>query len=693
VSDSDSDSHLVRLREVERQGFLRTERRHLWIRLGVALTALIITRSIEVAVPAVAVLSTALLVAFPIVARRLGEDASRAGLRAITRAAVGFYLATGALWVVLLAPNRQDLALAIAAPTLAAAATMGLGVALGATALLLAAKVFADYLRVTVYGHPYEMAVIALQLAGLVGIGVISGLGTDALRTARRTGRRQRRAQALLTGLAPQIAGTLDEEEALRRIVAAAVELTDAEGGDIAARDPETGRYRIRGLVNTPEHLAGRELPPGQGVTSLVLERGETVVVADRELRALLPDFFRDQGLASAMGTPVRVGEEVVAVPVVWTRDPARRFDAVDRLGLEALATLAATALANARLYASGEAQRRRLRLLHDVRAIVGSSLDLETILERALEQLESVFGMTRTFVLLLDDDARTLRVRAHRGQARVDVAGFVIAVDKGLTGAAFRDRRIVNVADVTKDDRYELTAPDVRSEIALPLVTGDTPIGVLLVSSPRVAAFGPDDEQVLALFAGQLSAALANARTYRAQREAAVRDDRTGLYNHRYFREVLDHELASAERHRTPLSLLLIDLDDLKGINDRHGHDVGDAVIARVARLMTGERRRTDVAARIGGEEFALLLPETAGAEALAIAERLRADAALETVALSGAMVTLSGATIGFTISVGVATFPDSASDAPSLRRAADMAMYEAKRAGRDRVAGAPLR
>ena len=681
---TDSQSHLARVRELERLEFLRIERRHLWVRLGVALTALIITLSLKVAVPALAVLSTALLVAFPIVARGLGRDASRARLVAITRTAVGFYVAIGALWVLLLAPNAEDLALAIAAPTLAAAATIGLRVALGATALLLAAEILAEYLRAAVYGQPYQMAAIALQLAGLVGIGVISGLGTDALRTARRTGRRLRRAQALLTGLAPQIAGTLDEEQALRRIVGAAVELSDADGGVIAARDPQTGRYRITGLVNAPESLAGREMPPGEGVTALVLERGETVVVGGAELLAILPDFSRDMGWASAMGTPVRIGEEVVAVPVVWTRDPARRFDSIDRSGLESLATLAATALANARLYASGEAQRRRLRLLHDVRQIVGSSLELETILERALEQLESVFGMTRTFVLLLDDDARTLRVRAHRGQAREDVASFVIAVDQGLTGAAFRDRRILNVADVTKDDRYVLTAADVRSEIALPLVTGDTPIGVLLVSSARTAAFGPDDEQVLALFAGELSAAIANARTYQAQREAAVRDDRTGLYNHRYFQEALDHELANAERHRSPLSLLLIDLDYLKGINDRHGHEAGDAVIQRVAKLMTRDRRRTDLAARIGGEEFALLLPETPPADALAIAERLRADAALETVALSGA-------TIAFTISVGVATFPDSARDASSLRRAADMAMYEAKRAGRDRVAAAP--
>ncbi|MEK7861603.1 MAG: hypothetical protein AAB284_09640, partial [Chloroflexota bacterium] len=108
---SESDSHLAQARSLERQELLRSEGRHLWVRLGVALTALVITLSLKVAVMALAVSSTALLIAFPIVARWLGRGASRAGLRAITRAAVGFYVATGTLWVVLLAPNADDLAL------------------------------------------------------------------------------------------------------------------------------------------------------------------------------------------------------------------------------------------------------------------------------------------------------------------------------------------------------------------------------------------------------------------------------------------------------------------------------------------------------------------------------------------------------------------------------------------------------
>ncbi|MHB8631831.1 MAG: diguanylate cyclase, partial [Candidatus Limnocylindria bacterium] len=682
----DRSGHLGHVRELERLRLLRTEHRHFWVRVGVALVAVIITTSLPVALPAVATLSSALLILFPIVARALERDARRDRLRAITRVATVFYVGIGTLWVILLAPNESGLAVAIAAPTLAAAATLGLRPALAATLLLVAAQVAAEYLRVTTFGFAFTPLPVGLELAGVVGIGLITGLGTEALRTAHRASIRLRRAQALLTDLAPQIAGSLDEEEALRRIVAAAVELTRGEGGDISVRDPESGAYRIRAIVNMSADLAGREMPAGQGIAHLVHERGETVVVAGDELLAALPDFFREQSLASAIGTPVRIGTEIVAVPVVWTRDRSRRFDGVDRLGLESLATLATTALANARLYAGVELQRRRLRLLHDVRDIVGSSLELDTILRRALEQLGDAFGMNRSFVLLADEGARMLQLRAHHGPPLEpgSVAEIGIAVDRGLSATAFRERRIVNVPDVVAYPGYTSTAADTRSEIALPLVAADQAVGVLLVSSSRLGAFVPDDEQLLALFSGELSVAVANARAYGAQREAAIRDDLTGLYNHRYFREMLDHELAVAERHATPLSLLFIDLDDLKRINDHYGHAAGDLAIVRMAVLMSRGRRRTDVAARIGGEEFALLTPETAHADALIIAEQLRAAAAAETIELASSR-------IGFTASVGVATYPRCATDSRELRRAADMAMYEAKRGGRNRVVGAP--
>jgi diguanylate cyclase (GGDEF)-like protein len=160
-----------------------------------------------------------------------------------------------------------------------------------------------------------------------------------------------------------------------------------------------------------------------------------------------------------------------------------------------------------------------------------------------------------------------------------------------------------------------------------------------------------------------------------------ATHDDLTGLYNYRYLRTRLDDEFKRSKRYRTPLSCLMVDVDRFKSINDEHGHEIGNAVLQELATRMTDTMREVDVVARYGGEEFVLLLPETGGPQGVMAAERLR-------LAVGGRMFQVEGRTIAATISAGVSYYP-----APNLEtrddllRAADRALYRAKRAGRDRV------
>jgi diguanylate cyclase (GGDEF)-like protein len=165
---------------------------------------------------------------------------------------------------------------------------------------------------------------------------------------------------------------------------------------------------------------------------------------------------------------------------------------------------------------------------------------------------------------------------------------------------------------------------------------------------------------------------------------ELSRTDALTGLSNARALFERMDAELARSRRYRQPLSLLLVDLDGLKTINDRYGHRAGDEAIRSLANVIRSQLRRTDLGARWGGDEFAVLAPSTAKAAALALAERIR-----EMVAHERARWPLSA-------SVGVATIEPGADeavvDSSTLMRAADAAMYEAKRAGRNRVVSARL-
>ncbi|MCB0905431.1 MAG: GGDEF domain-containing protein, partial [Actinobacteria bacterium] len=179
-----------------------------------------------------------------------------------------------------------------------------------------------------------------------------------------------------------------------------------------------------------------------------------------------------------------------------------------------------------------------------------------------------------------------------------------------------------------------------------------------------------------------KLTAQLATINTLQdGLREQALRDPLTGLYNRRYLEETFGRELARAARERTPLSLLMIDLDHFKRLNDEHGHAAGDQVLRWFGDLLRARLRPGDIACRYGGEEFIVLMP-TAGADvALERAEQLR-------YAFTPLVATASGNRLtNITLSAGLAVFPDDAHSATELRRCADVALYAAKRAGRNQV------
>ena len=192
---------------------------------------------------------------------------------------------------------------------------------------------------------------------------------------------------------------------------------------------------------------------------------------------------------------------------------------------------------------------------------------------------------------------------------------------------------------------------------------------------------FSPEEAELFRIFALQGEAALRNVLLFDEVKSLAIRDGLTGLYNYRHFREVLAHQVEVSRRYGRPLSLLFLDIDNFKGINDTRGHPEGDLVLKALANFLQTQVRQADVLCRYGGEEFVALLPQTSWTQAYLLAERLREG-------IAQTAIPLSGGDIHITVSIGGAT-RTAAMEGEDLVKAADAALYRAKQSGKNCVCG----
>jgi len=275
------------------------------------------------------------------------------------------------------------------------------------------------------------------------------------------------------------------------------------------------------------------------------------------------------------------------------------------------------------------------------------------------------------------------------------DVNGqLAVLADAGLTPAlgpslwstanwVLRNGQELLSGDLSRDGRIPSGASG--SAVAFPLICRGRTIGALVGLDPVPSTSTPSlTASVLAPLRALLeppAIALDNALTVQRAEALSVTDDLTRLYNSRYLNLVLRRETKRASRSGRPLSLLFIDLDGFKGVNDTHGHLCGSKALVEAAGLIRASARETDVAARFGGDEFAIILPDTGREGAVSVAERIRdrvyAHKFLES----------DGLRVHLTASIGVATLPDVAGSTEELIRAADMAMYKVKEAGKNGI------
>jgi diguanylate cyclase (GGDEF)-like protein len=311
--------------------------------------------------------------------------------------------------------------------------------------------------------------------------------------------------------------------------------------------------------------------------------------------------------------------------------------------------------------------ENRLAELMVEITRSLSTSLNTEDVLFSIVSRLREVLEAEQCSIVEIDPKTRAANVLVR--VPNLEEANPPIQLDQHTElKQAFDSRRF-------------LYAPDAKPAgiVAVPMIAHDSVLGLIYVRSTKLNPNLSDANlRFFEVMAGTAANALRNAQLFEEVEHRARTDFLTGLPNHRFFQDTLTVELGRAQRYNRTLSLLIIDLDFLKEVNDRFGHPSGDLVIRNVAETIRNSCREVDFAARYGGEEFTVILPETPLPDAIQVANRVRERIEAETFARIG----------NITASIGVSNYPVNALNKEDLIRLADQALYVAKNGGRNRVA-----
>ncbi len=332
----------------------------------------------------------------------------------------------------------------------------------------------------------------------------------------------------------------------------------------------------------------------------------------------------------------------------------------------------------------AAEKRARELEVLSQVTSQLVSSLDLRQVIQVVVDQALALGGADAVTVYVSDPETGALR---HHGITAVappyQAVNLPVPRPNGLTATVARTGEPIFITDIRSHPLYQTGHhPSLQSIASVPLRLEGQAVGVMNASYARTHTFDADEVRLFNALAAAAALAVRNATLHERISNMAVTDELTGLINRRRFLELLHAEVQRARRYERPISLLMLDLDNLKPVNDRYGHAAGDLVLRGVAQCLRQSLRETDVPARLGGDEFAVLLPETGEQAALAIAERIR-------ICVGEQQVEVEGGRAGATLSIGlVSRLSADLTELPRILHQADEAMYEAKAAGRNQVA-----
>ena len=457
---------------------------------------------------------------------------------------------------------------------------------------------------------------------------------------------------------------------------------------------------RISELSTSSNEIHDAPIAIGDGVLGAVVMKKERVSLSHLKPSNKVPYYDGPCPVRVLLAMPILEGLEgaqeknLRGILVLDRTDNTEFTPHEEELAAQA-ARYCLRAIQNERIFVQLERAKVEQGKLYDAAKALGAALSEKDVLEAGVRSAQKIAAFDLAAVTLYDEETKTHEVVAATGeiedlvgskfnhnasqQARTRAPGLVAMVVQNKFPLPYK-------GEYDPSRQVVLTThfpwPTLPSLLVLPLILHDRALGTLILGAKRRAAFGDQVRPTLEVLASHLAVSLANARMVAKLEQMATTDGLTGLLNKRAMLEAGSQKIAAAARFARKLSLMVVDIDFFKKVNDTYGHDVGDVVIKGLGEILRRQKRATDLVARFGGEEFVIVCEQTDERGALLLAERIREE--LQKTTFHAAQ----GATLSVTCSIGVATFAAAEPTTwDALFKSADDALYVSKRSGRNRV------
>src|ERR1700736_3357475 len=483
----------------------------------------------------------------------------------------------------------------------------------------------------------------------------------------------------LLTEIGQAISSHLNQDEVLRTVHVELGQIFDTSNFYIAFQEEDEIHFELE--IEGGTVLPKRSRKASNGLTEYIIKTGEPLLIETdlEQVRSKLGvDFVPPRPARSFCAVPIFLGGKPAGVMAALSTDRESQF--LDR-DLEVMQTAAGqlgVAIENARLFTEEQRRARHLAFLNSISKMAISSEDAEQMMADIVREIQKNFRYDHIGIGIMDYATKDIEIKAEAGTTS-QTLGRRVAVGRGVLGKVARTG-VSALVQNAGPGQLAGVLPESLAVFFLPISYGETLLGVLNIESRDENAFAPQDVLILNTLADLLATALHNSFVFRKLQQQSITDGFTGIKTRRFFWEALSSEWKRGSRSGRPFSVVLVDLDKFKEVNDSLGHLEGDLVLARVGRLLEQKCRQSNVVARYGGDEFIILMPETGIEQAQALAERLRqwitTDPMLNEHKITG--------------SFGVATFPTHGFSIEDIIRVADAGMYVSKRSGGNLVSTA---